>query len=48
MPFSEDNILFEGPAERKAEGVEVSMLRILKEKRGQSCTAQFILQLTGP
>ena len=42
-----DNILFEGPVERKAEGAEVVMVRILKEKQGRSWTAQFILHLTG-
>lgn len=35
MLESGDNILFEGPVERKAEGAEVVVVRILKEMQGQ-------------
>lgn len=34
--FPEDNILFEGPAERKAEGAEVELVRSLKESKAKA------------
>lgn len=34
--FPEDNIVFEGPAERKAEGAEVVAVRILKESKAKA------------
>ena len=34
--FPEDNILFEGPAERKAEGAEVVVVSILKESKAKA------------
>lgn len=34
--FPEDNISFEGPAERKAEGAEVVLVSILKESKAKA------------
>lgn len=34
--FPEDNISFEGPAERKAEGAEVVVVSILKESKAKA------------
>lgn len=36
MLFPEDNISFEGPAERKAEGAEVALVECLEREQGQS------------
>ena len=36
MLFPEDNISFEGPAERKAEGAEVVVVSILKESKAKA------------
>lgn len=46
--FPEDNILFEGPAERKAEGVEVVVVRILKESKAKAeLLSSFSTSLAG-